>query len=221
VVGPGDAFARTVDEITEWDRFIAEHADALCHVRLAAEIASAHATQRVGVIYGFQSVDMFGDDPSRVRDFAERGVRLMQLSYNGRSRSADGCMVTDDQGLSPWGYDVLAQMQASCVLVDLSHASHQTCVDVLACATASVAISHTGCRALCDTPRNVSDSVLRSLAAGGGVLGLYGMPFLRKQGQPVAADLLRHLAHAIQVCGEDHVGIGTDSTLTGVDDLDH
>jgi membrane dipeptidase len=68
-------------------------------------------------------------------------------------------------------------------------------------------------------PRNTSDALLRELAAKGGVLGIYGMPFLRQQGQPMASDLLRHLEHAIKVCGEDHVAIGSDGHVTAVDDL--
>lgn len=171
------------------------------------------------MIYGFHNSEMLGDDARSVAHYAQLGVRIMQLSYNGRNRLGDGCMVANDQGLSNFGHEVLAQMQAQRVLVDLSHSSEKTGLDALRASIRPVAISHSGCRALVDLPRNTSDAMLRQLAAKGGVLGLYGMPFLRQQGQPMANDLLRHLEHAIMVCGEDHVGIGSDGHVTAVDDL--
>jgi membrane dipeptidase len=80
-----------------------------------------------------------------------------------------------------------------------------------------MAITHTGCRALVDLPRNTSDSSLKALADRGGVAGIYFMPFLRQSGQPHADDVIRHLEHAVNVCGEDHVGLGTDGSISGVE----
>jgi membrane dipeptidase len=78
-----------------------------------------------------------------------------------------------------------------------------------------MAITHTGCRALTDLPRNTYDKDLKALADRGGVAGIYFMPFLRLAGQPHAEDLIRHLEHAVDVCGEDHVGLGTDGPIGG------
>ncbi len=79
-----------------------------------------------------------------------------------------------------------------------------------------MAITHTGCRALVDVPRNTHDRELKALADRGGVVGIYFMPFLRASGQPHAEDLIRHLEHAVNVCGEDHVGLGTDGGISGI-----
>jgi membrane dipeptidase len=100
--------------------------------------------------------------------------------------------------------------------VDLSHAGVRTIAEGIAASKAPVAISHTGCRALVDLPRNTGDSELRALAERGGVAGIYFMPFLRESGQPHAEDLIRHIEHAVDVCGEDHVGLGTDGSISGV-----
>jgi membrane dipeptidase len=98
----------------------------------------------------------------------------------------------------------------------LSHAGARTIAEGIAASKAPMAISHTGCRALVDLPRNTRDSELKALADRGGVAGIYFMPFLRLAGQPHAEDLIRHLQHAVDVCGEDHVGIGTDGSISGV-----
>ena len=219
VAGTTDAFCATVRDITGWNAFIAAHAGALRRVLGVADIAAASAAGQVGVIYGFQNTEMLGRELDRVRLFAKMGVRVIQLTYNGRNAVGDGATVPDDQGLSRFGAEVLERLQAEGVLVDLSHSSEKTCLDALALAQRPLAITHSACRAVADHPRNKSDAELRLLADRGGVIGMYFMPYLRLAGQPVAADLVAHLEHAISVCGEDHVGLGTDGGTTGHDDM--
>ncbi len=219
VAGSGDAFCETVRDITGWNAFIAQHAGALRRVTRVADITAAADAGQVGVIYGFQNTEMLGLEIDRVRLFAKMGVRVMQLTYNGRNAVGDGATVLDDQGLSRFGAEVVERLQAEGVLLDLSHSSEKTCLDALALARRPAAITHSACRAVADHPRNKSDTELRLLADRGGVIGLYFMPYLRLCGQPVAADLVAHLEHAISVCGEDHVGLGTDGGTTGHDDM--
>jgi membrane dipeptidase len=105
------------------------------------------------------------------------------------------------------------------LMVDLSHSGRRTCLDALAASKAPISINHTGCRALADLPRNKTDEELRGVARKGGFVGMYFMPFLTVDGHPHAADAADHIVHALGVCGEDHVGIGTDGGPTGIDDL--
>jgi membrane dipeptidase len=208
-----------VRDITGWNAFIAQHAGALRRVQNVADIAAASGAGQVGVIYGFQNTEMLGRELERVRLFAKMGVRVIQLTYNGRNAVGDGATVADDQGLSRFGAEVVERVQSEGILLDLSHSSEKTCLDALALAQRPAAITHSACRAVADHPRNKSDAELRLLADGGGVIGLYFMPYLRLSGQPVAADLVAHLEHAINVCGEDHVGLGTDGGTTAHDDM--
>jgi membrane dipeptidase len=219
VAGSDDPYEATRRDIAAWDAFIAAHPDDLRLVRTGADLDAAPAAGQVGVIYGFQNTEMLGRDLARVDEFAELGVRVIQLTYNGRNAVADGSTVPDDRGLSAFGVEVIERLEAQRVLVDLSHSSEKTCLDALRHARRPLAITHTGCRALADHPRNKSDAELRLVAERGGVVGLYFMPYLRLAGQPLATDLLDHLEHAVQVCGEDHVGLGTDGGTTAPDDL--
>jgi hypothetical protein len=79
-----------------------------------------------------------------------------------------------------------------------------------------VAFTHTGCAALADHPRNRTDAELRAVADKGGVSGIYVMPYLSGGRQPAAADVVRHIEHAVNVAGEEHVSIGTDGTLSTI-----
>ncbi|HEY8974545.1 MAG TPA: membrane dipeptidase [Burkholderiaceae bacterium] len=219
VAGSGDAFAETVRDITGWNAFIARHAAMLRRVQCVSDISAATQAGQVGVIYGFQNTEMLGREIDRVRLFAKMGVRVIQLTYNGRNAVGDGATVQGDAGLTRFGAEVVEKLQAENVLVDLSHSSEKTCLDALAVAKRPLAITHSACRAVADHPRNKSDAELRRLADQGGVLGLYFMPYLRLAGQPMAADLVAHLEHALHVCGEDHVGLGTDGGTTLHDDM--
>jgi membrane dipeptidase len=114
---------------------------------------------------------------------------------------------------------VVEALNINRVLVDLSHSSENTCLDAIKASKSPITISHTGCRALNDIPRNKSDEEMQMVANQGGVVGKYFMPFLRKDGQARAADVVGHIEHALHICGEDHVGIGTDGDATAIDDM--
>jgi membrane dipeptidase len=104
-------------------------------------------------------------------------------------------------------------------MVDLSHSGERTCLEAAHASTRPISINHTGCRALSDVPRNKTDEELRAVSEKGGFIGIYFMPFLTASSKATAADVVAHIDHAVNVCGEDHVGIGTDGGTTGIDDL--
>ncbi len=220
VAGPYEPFEHSVKEVAWWDERIRTNPEHLLKVLSGDDILLAAETGRVGIIYGFQNAAMMGDDASRVEIFARLGVRVIQLTYNTPNQLGDGSMSAENRGLSQFGREVVAELNANNVLVDLSHSGEQTCLDALATSTSPITISHSGCRALADLPRNKTNEELRLLADRGGVVGIYFMPFLKVGEQPYAEDVVAHIEHAINVCGEDHVGIGTDGSLTAIDDLD-
>jgi membrane dipeptidase len=215
-VGNGpDRFRGAVEAITGWDQLIAEHPKLLAKIESAADIRAAREADKLGLIYNFQDTTPLEADAGKVATFATLGVRVMQLTYNKRNLAGDGCLERANAGLSDFGREVIAKINAANVLLDLSHAGQRTIAEAIAESKAPMTISHSGCRALADLPRNVPDAELRALADKGGVFGIYLMPFLKEKGQPGTADLIRHLVHAVNVCGEDHVGIGTDNPLLG------
>jgi len=92
-------------------------------------------------------------------------------------------------------------------------------LDAIRVARHPLFLSHTGCRAVADLPRNKTDTELRGVADSGGLVGIYFMPFLAIGRQPTADDLIAHIEHAWHVCGEEHVGIGTDGVVPAIDDM--
>jgi membrane dipeptidase len=212
--GP-DRFEKTIEIIAAMEREIATHPDVFLKVLGSAGLSQAKATQRTGLIFGCQDTTMLEGELARLAVFHNLGVRICQPTYNRRNLMGDGCMETADGGLSELGHDFVTEVNRLHIVLDLSHAGPRTIAEGIAASAAPMAISHTGCRALVDLPRNTYDRELKALADRGGVAGIYFMPFLRISGQPHAEDLIRHLEHAVNVCGEDHVGLGTDGTIGG------
>ncbi len=210
------AFEATKANIAKLKRKIAAHPEALLHIDKAADLERAHREKRLGLIFRFQGTEPLGEDPDRIALFRQLGVRVIQLTHNRRNLVGDGCMEPGNVGLSNYGHEVVERLNAEKLVVDLAHGAQRTIAEGIRASKSPVLISHAGCRALADLPRNVGDAELRALAKRGGVAGIIFWPYLRTDTQPMAIDVIRHIEHAIQVCGEDHVGIGTDASVAPI-----
>ncbi|MBC7978477.1 MAG: membrane dipeptidase, partial [Myxococcales bacterium] len=211
------AFEKTKRDMAAWRAKIAEHADVLLLVEHSGDLERARRERRLGVIFTFQGTEPLGEDVKRIPMYRELGVRVIQLTHNRHNLVGDGSTELGNAGLSNYGREVVAQLNAAKIVVDLAHGAQRTTREGILASKAPPIISHTGCRALADLPRNTGDAELRLLADRGGVAGMIFWPYLRTDTQPMAIDVARHIEHAIQVCGEDHVGIGTDSGVSPVE----
>jgi len=209
---------KTIQNLAGWQGAIANHPQQLLQVRTVADISEAKSSGRLGIILGFQHTEMMGRELDWLNRFNDLGVRTIQLTYNKRNLMGDGCLEPADAGLSKLGFEAIERLNALGMAVDLSHCGQRTTSDGIEASAAPPLITHSGCRALHDNPRNKDDQTLRAMAAKGGVIGIYFMPFLGDNGSPWAskAMVLDHLDHALKVCGEDHVGIGTDGPIPTV-----
>jgi membrane dipeptidase len=219
VAGPEDPFEQTVREIGVWDWRLRRHAADLVQVLTAGDILTAKRQGKIGIVYGVQNAAMLGDKPERVDLFADLGLRVVQLTYNPANALGGGAIAPERTPLTRLGRDVIERCNANRLMVDLSHSGQRTCLEAAHASTRPISINHTGCRALNDVPRNKTDEELRLVASKGGFVGIYFMPFLVLSSKATAADVVAHLEHAVNVCGEDHVGLGTDGGTTGIDDL--
>ncbi len=219
-IGGFDApFAEANKEIAAYERCIADHPDLLMQIKTADDLATAKATGRLGVIFSFEEVALFEEKLERFDLFADKGVRVMQLSYNLPSPFASGVLSAQpSEGLTALGREALARMEAKGVTLDLSHADAPSTLEALEVATKPVLITHAGCMAVHAHPRHKSDDELRRLAHNGGVVGVYNLCYLAPSPrQPNLDDYFAHLDHALKVAGEDHVGVGTDQAVCPFD----
>ncbi len=148
----------------------------------------------------------------KLRHFADRGIVYMTLCHNGDNDicdSARGC--NTHNGVSEFGEQVIKEMNRLGIMVDMSHAGEKSFYDALEISEKPIVCSHSNSRILCDHPRNLTDDQLRAIAAKGGIVHTtFYHGFLQKTGEADILDGIKHLEHAIEIMGIDHVGIGTD-----------
>ena len=217
-----DDFEGTVENIALWTGEAARYPRLLSIVRRHEDIAAAKQADTLGLILGFQNTEMLERDLSRLDTFRQLGVLIIQLTYNTRNLIGDGCLEPGDAGLSQFGREAVARMNALGIAVDLSHCGTQTTATGIAASTKPPLITHSGCREVYRHPRSKEDRELKAMADKGGVLGIYLMPFLGGAPGPGKAStgdaVIRHVEHALKVCGEDHVGIGSDMSVSPIDE---
>ena len=196
---------------------IERYTEAFTQVRTVADLTRTKAEGKLGICFGFQDTTPFEGEVDPIETFLGLGVKVTQLTYNVRNLVGDGCLEPANGGLTRYGHSVVERMNELGMLVDLSHCGQRTTAEGIAASSAPVSITHSGCNAVARHPRSKDDAELRAMADGGGVIGIYLMPFLTPGRVPMRADVLDHIEHAIDVCGEDHVGIGSDLSTTPID----
>ncbi len=217
----GGTFEEAVTDIAAAEQLMEKRADLFLNIRTHGDFERARKERKLGVIYSFEDVEMLEGKIERIELFRQLGVRVMQLNYNRRTLFGVGCLDGETDGLTELGRKAVAKMNEIGVALDLSHSNTQTTADGIAASTKPVLITHAGCRAVYMHPRNKEDRELKALADKGGVIGIYMLPYLTAPPkQPMLADYMQHLEHALKICGEDHVGIGSDVNFFPVGESD-
>ncbi len=209
----GDRALRSgMEQTAAFMRAVRETPDVV-HVRTRAELDAAIAQDRLGLMLSIEGADVLGNDPLLLDVYHALGVRMIGLTSFQRNAYADGNGEAPGGGLSSFGRELMRQIDRLGVMVDLAHASDGTFADVLEAAErAPLLVSHTGCRALFETQRNISDEQLRQLAERGGVAGIFAVPYFLGEPRTAVARVADHVLHALDVAGADHVGLGGDFT---------
>jgi len=223
-LGGGNAtFEDTVADLAAAQALVDKHPDLFVKVARHSDLMQAKSMNRVAVILSFEAASMLEDKLERIEMFRQLDVLVMQLTYNHKTPFGSGCLDGDTGGVTDLGRKAIHKMNEIGVALDLSHANAQTTADGIAISAKPAVITHAGCRAVYDHPRNKTDRDMKALAEKGGVMGIYMLPFLTADTrQPMLDDYIQHVVHALDSCGEDHVGIGTDSLFFKVtkQDLD-
>jgi membrane dipeptidase len=165
-------------------------------------------------VLSLEGVEPLEGDPGAFDEWYERGVRTASLTWNHANDFAGG-IETPMLGLTARGRALVRRFAELGVVLDLAHASEQTWRDVLE-EGIPFSVTHAGCRAVRDHPRNLADWQLEALAERGGVLGLMAISWAVDPETPTLSRWLDHFDHAVEVMGIEHVGLGADL----VDQLD-
>jgi membrane dipeptidase len=199
-----EARARALAQAAEFRRAVEENAGRVCQVDRRAELDDP----RLRLVLSMEGVEPLQGEAGAFEEWYELGVRSASLTWNHANEFAGG-IETPTQGLTDRGRTLVRRFDELGVVLDLAHASEQTWRDVLE-EEVPFSVTHAGCRAVHDHPRNLADWQLEALAARGGVLGIMGLAFVVDPEAPTLARWLDHVDHAVAVMGAEHVGLGAD-----------
>lgn len=191
---------------------LGKYSDKIAMALSPDEVIANKSKGLVSILVGMENGSPIQKSLSLLRLFYRMGVRYLTLTHNGDNEIADAAMEGKRWGgLSPFGREVVAEMNRLGMIVDVAHASDQTFNDILECSKVPVLSTHSCCRSLADHPRNMTDDMIRRMADKGGVIQINFYPyFLTTTASASVEDVIRHIDHAVNVGGIEHVGIGTD-----------
>ena len=182
VTGP-EAVDRALVQIDAVREQIRKHPNDLVLATTAAEVRDARKQSKIAALMGVEGGHMIHSNLGVLRSYAALGVRYMTLTHSGNDEWADSS--TDKpvhNGLTDFGKEVVREMNRLGVMVDISHVSDKTFYDALEVSKAPLFASHSSCRAICDAPRNMTDQMMKDLAAKGGVVQInYHVGFLSQE----------------------------------------
>lgn len=211
-VRPGAGLAEALLDLeTVWS-CAGEMRDVAAIVTSVAGIEAAHQTGRIAIVLGAQDSHMVEGDLRHLAVLKRLGLRILQPTYYEANSLGCGAGVigTLDTGMTPRGAAWLAEMEAQRLLVDLSHCGHRTTSEFIAAATRPIVCSHANAFAICPSPRNKTDDMVRAIAATGGLVGaVMWAPALSHAARPTLDTYLDHLDHLIDVGGIEHVGFAS------------
>jgi membrane dipeptidase len=192
-------------------------------VTSSSGIRKAHDQHKIAALIGIEGGHAIEDSLRLLRDFYDLGVRYMTLTHANSNNWADssGDANKPNNGLSPFGKQVVREMNRLGMMVDVAHVSDKTFWDALETSQAPIFSSHSSCRALADVPRNMTDQMIAAMAKKGGVIQInFSCGFLKKGSgaagpagespRATLADVVKHIDHVVEIAGVDAVGLGSD-----------
>jgi membrane dipeptidase len=209
---PANALKRAVQII---DRLYLEIDRNSEYIRLCKNFKDITETlnqKKVSAILSIEEGEALEGDLSALRAFYKLGVRSICLTWNYRNSIADG--VKDGAsggGLTPFGRDVVREMNSLGMLIDLSHISEKGFWDVIDLTKAPIIVSHSNAKKLCNHSRNLSDEQILAVKRNKGVIGINLYPdFLNESRKATIKDVLAHIEHICSLTGSEHIGMGAD-----------
>src|ERR1035437_4814620 len=183
------------------------HPKDLVLAKTAADIRRAAADHKIAALMGVEGGHMINDSLQPLRDYAGRGVRYLTLTHFKNNTWADSSTdKPEHNGLTPFGKDVVRELNRLGLMVDISHVADKTFYDAIEVSRAPVIASHSSCREISHHPRNMSDDMLRALAKSGGVVMInYHVSFLseefRAASEKKSGDIVAQNEAASKKCG--------------------
>jgi membrane dipeptidase len=201
----------TLATLAAYRRWLHSNSDRFVLASTFADIEKAQRTNRLAISFDIEGMNALGGDINMVEVYHALGVRQMLFAYNLNNAAAGGCHDADI-ALTPFGIAVLAEMNRVGMIVDASHTSYRSSMDLIERSATPVVFTHSNPASIWPHQRNITDEQIKACAAKGGVVGLNGLAIFVGDNDTSTASLMRHLLCLIDLAGPAHVGFGFDYT---------
>ena len=213
---PEMGLRKALDQISCLLEEMEESPGSLRLCRSVSEAREAKSNGQIGIFLSLEGADPLQNDLRLLRVFYELGVRGLGLVWSRRNYVADGAVFKEVRegtrgGLTDFGMELIERAEELGMFIDVSHLNDEGFRDVMEVARKPVMASHSNCRALAASRRNLTDKQIEALARKGGVIGINAVnKFIRDGDQADVEHLIDHVDHIVEVAGSEHVGIGFD-----------
>ena len=209
-IGSTDSARACFDRLAMWHRMLRERDD-LRLVRKVVDIERAKQGGHLGIYFHLQGTDPIESNLDLIDLYKAMGVGMVQLTYNVKNRTGDGCEERTDSGVSKFGIKLIERLNRARVIVDCSHTGLRTSLDAIEHSNAPLVLSHSNCVSVYSTPRNVSVELIDAVAKSGGIIGVVGFPgMVSSSVRPSLDELIAHIDALVERVGIDYVGLGLD-----------
>ena len=206
-----EGFRETILNLEAWNQLFYDNQDLIFQGFSSEDVQLAQNTQRTAIFFGFQNPSPIEDDIRLLEIWHRLGIRFMQLTYNNQSLLASGCYENDDTGLTRMGREVIEEMDRLGMVIDMSHSGERSTLEAIEASAGGIAITHANPYSWHPALRNKSDTVIKSLAERGGMIGFSLYPHHLKNGSACSLeDFCSMICSTVDLIGIESVGIGSD-----------
>ncbi|WNC66979.1 membrane dipeptidase [Thalassotalea nanhaiensis] len=175
------------------------------------DIRQAKADGKMAIMYNSQGADFVIEDLDKVKWAKDSGIRVMNFTYNNDNALAGGGQNTADNGVTELGIEFIKRMNKEGVILDCSHSSSQTCIDMAKHSSKPVLATHSNAKALYDTGRNITDEAMKAIAATDGAVCTVGVGlFLNPEGTAEVEAIAEHVQYTAELIGRDRTCYASD-----------
>lgn len=215
---PEGALRNALDQISALRCELDESGDVFSLCRSVREAREAVEDGKIALFLSLEGAEPVGNDIFLLRTFYDLGVRLLGMTWSRRNYAADGCAFSvkdapkTECGLTKFGRELVKEAQNLGMVLDVSHLNEPGFYEIASLSEKPFIASHSNCRALCSSPRNLTDLQIETLANARGVMGMnaYSAFASDVETERSAEKLAEHIDRIIELCGADHVGLGLD-----------
>ncbi|BAD86229.1 microsomal dipeptidase homolog [Thermococcus kodakarensis KOD1] len=187
-----------------------DESDSFELVRNVEEMQKTIREGRVALWLGLEGGEPIGESIELLEVFYRLGLRVLTLTWSLRNAIGDGVFERTNGGLTRFGVEVVGKAEELGIVVDLSHINEAGFWDTLDVTSFPVIASHSNARALCDSPRNLTDEQLKAIAERDGVVGAVAIPSFVDREKPTIEKYVEHIEYMADLIGYEHVGLGFD-----------